>query len=79
MRMTHTYSEMTMDKRPQDHTMDGLGMTFETLEHGGEYPDMMPQAVRVADADGRFCIYVPITVDGKVVDSHGFNYEAKAA
>jgi len=44
-------------------------LVFETLEHGGEYPDTMPQAIRVADAEGRSCIYVPITADGKVVDS----------
>jgi len=52
---------------------------FETLEHGGEYPDTMPQAIRVTDAEGRSCIYVPITVDGKVVDSKGFSLEPAAA
>ncbi|MDP2008921.1 MAG: hypothetical protein Q8K11_01975 [Phenylobacterium sp.] len=73
---SHSYSEMTPEKRPQDLTMDGAGLTFETLEHGGEYPDMMPQAIRVADLEGRSCIYVPISVDGKVVDSHGFDVQS---
>jgi hypothetical protein len=41
------------------------------MEHGGEYPDTMPQAIKLIDAEGRSCIYVPITQDGKVVDSHG--------
>ena len=46
----------------------------ETLEHGGEYPDTMPQAIRLTDAEGRSCIYVPITQDGKVVDSEGYSF-----
>jgi hypothetical protein len=32
----------------------------------------MPQAIKVTDAKGRSCIYVPITQDGKVVDSQGY-------
>jgi hypothetical protein len=35
------------------------------MEHGGEYPDTMPQAIKLVDAKGRSCIYVPITQDGK--------------
>jgi hypothetical protein len=45
------------------------------MEHGGEYPDAMPQAIRLIDAKGRSCIYVPITQDGKVVDSQGHAVE----
>ena len=37
------------------------------MEHGGEYPDTM-----LIDAEGRSAIYVPITQDGKVVDSQGY-------
>jgi hypothetical protein len=48
--------------------MNGTGLRFETLEHGGEHPDTMPQAVRVTDALGRSCLYLPATQDGKVVD-----------
>jgi hypothetical protein len=44
---------MTPEKRPQDPLMDGCGLTFEALEHGGEYPDTMPQAIRMTDAQGR--------------------------
>jgi hypothetical protein len=60
------------DKRPQDPHMDGTGLRFETLDHGGEYPDTMPQAIKLTDAEGRSAIYVPITQDGKVVDSQGY-------
>jgi hypothetical protein len=42
------------------------------MEHGGEYPDTMPQAIKLVDAEGRSCIYVPITQSGKVVDSQGY-------
>ncbi len=32
-------------------------------------PDTMPQAVKLIDAEGRSCIQVPITQNGKVVVS----------
>ena len=70
---SHTFREMSEDARPQDPTLDGEGWTFETLEHGGEYPDTMPQAIRATDAEGRACVYVPVSVDGRVVDSVSFN------
>ena len=57
------------DKRPQDPNLDGGGLRFETLDHGGEYPDTMPQAIRLTDALGRSCLYVPISQNGKVVDT----------
>jgi hypothetical protein len=54
-----------------------FGLRFETMEHGGKYPDTMPQAIKLIDAEGRSCIYVPITQDGKVVDSQGFVLDAE--
>jgi hypothetical protein len=56
------------DRRPQDPNLNGAGLQFETLDQGGEYPDTMPQAVRLTDQFGRTCLYVP-TQDGKVVDT----------
>jgi len=32
----------------------------------------MPQAIKLIDAEGRSCIYVPIMQDGKVVDGQGY-------
>jgi hypothetical protein len=32
----------------------------------------MPQAIKVIDDEGCSCIYVPITQNGKVVDSRGY-------
>jgi len=29
------------------------------------YPDKMPQAIKLIDAEGRSCIYVPITQGGR--------------
>ncbi len=69
---THRYKTMTEDMRPQDYAMDGSDLTFETLEHGGAFPDVMPQAIKVTDPAGKWCIYLPTTEDGKVVQSHGF-------
>ena len=69
---THKFETMTEDMRPQDDAMDGSGLTFETLEHGGEFPDVMPQAIKVTDAAGRWCVYLPTVEDGQVVQSHGF-------
>jgi hypothetical protein len=65
-------AEVFSDSRPRDETMDGNGLIFETLAHGGEYPDRMPEQVRVADAKGRSCVYAPVKVDGRVVDTKGF-------
>jgi hypothetical protein len=75
VKLTHKFAEMTPEKRPQDPSMDGTGLTFETMEHGGEYPDTMPQAIKLTDAEGRSCIYVPITQNGRVVDSEGYTLD----
>lgn len=71
-RRTHRYREMTEAMRPQDPTLDGAGWTFETAEHGGEYPDTMPMAIIATDPEGRRCVYLPVSVDGRAVDSLGF-------
>jgi hypothetical protein len=42
------------------------------MEHGGEYPDSMPQAIVATDAEGRSSTYVPVKLEGRVVDSKGF-------
>jgi hypothetical protein len=72
----HNYEEMTPEKRPQDPNLDGEGCTFETMEHGGKYPDTMPQAIKMIDAEGRSAIYTPITAHGEVVDSIGFHHNS---
>jgi hypothetical protein len=77
MKFIHQFFELTPEKRPQDPNMDGTGLRFETMEHGGECPDTMPQAIKLIDAEGRSCTYVPIKQDGKVVDSHGFTLDLK--
>jgi len=71
MKLNHKFAEMTPEKRSQDPHQDGTRLRFETMEHGWEYPDTMPQAIKLIDAEGRTCIYVPITQNGKVVDSQG--------
>ena len=53
MKLTHRFAQMTPDKRPQDPHMDGTGLRFETMEHGGEYLDTMPQAIKLIDAESR--------------------------
>ena len=53
----------------------GLAFASRRMDHGGEYPDAMPQAIKLIDAEGRSCIYVPITQDGKVVDSQGYAFD----
>jgi hypothetical protein len=75
VKLTHKFAKMTPEKRPQDPSMDGTGLSFETMEHGGEYPDTMPQAIKLTDAEGRSCIYVPITQNGRVVDSEGYTLD----
>jgi hypothetical protein len=75
MKLTRKFEEMTPEKRPQDPSRNGSGLRFETMEHGGEYSDTMPQGIKVTDPEGRSCIYVPITQDGKVVDSYGHSFD----
>jgi hypothetical protein len=72
------YEELTENDRPQDTAMDGSKLKIETLEHGGEYPDLMPQAIRITDEEGRSCVYHPATVRGEVVKyNHGAFYRNK--
>ena len=47
------FRDLTETMRPQDPHGDGTGLRFETGEHGGGYPDNMPQAITVTDAQGR--------------------------
>src|SRR4051812_43307177 len=47
MKLTHRFAQLAPEKRPQDPHMNGTGLRFETMEHGGEYPDTMPQAIKV--------------------------------
>jgi len=53
--------------RPQDPHGDGTGLRFETGEHGGDFPDNMPQAITMTDAQGRWAVYVPLRVGDKIV------------
>ena len=76
MKQIHEYEELTVEKRPQDPGQDLKGWTFRSSEHGGEYPDSMPQVIVATDLNGRVCKYVPITEGGRVVDSKGFTLES---
>jgi hypothetical protein len=67
MTATQTFRELTYTMRPQDPHGDGTGLRFETGEHGGDYPDNMPQAITVTDVQGRWAVYVPLRVNGKIV------------
>jgi hypothetical protein len=76
MRLTRKFALLAPERRPQDPQLDGRGLRFETMDHGGEYPDTMPQAIKLTDAEGRSCVYVPITQNGRVVDSQGHTVDA---
>ena len=68
--MPVSHRPLPPEMRPQDPSMDGRGLKIlKTMEHGGEYPDMMANAIRVGDALGRSAVYVVLKIDGKVVDS----------
>lgn len=75
MKFTRRFPLLRPDKRPQDPNLDGTGLKFETLDHGGEYPDTMPQAIRLTDPLGRSCLYLPTTQNGKVVDTDAKVFE----
>ena len=73
----HNYEPMTADKRPQDEHGDLRDWKFTSGEHGGEFPDCMPQVIFATDSEGRTCKYVPITENGKVVDSKGYGFSSQ--
>jgi hypothetical protein len=50
MNEIQTFRELTETMRPHDPYGDDTGLRFETGEHGGDYPDDMPQAIVVTDA-----------------------------
>ena len=71
-RDTETYNGQVFDvmkpeDRPQDEHMDGRTLRFETGEHGGAEPDVMPQAITVTDPEGQWAVYVPLEINGKIV------------
>jgi hypothetical protein len=60
---------------PQSDRLSGTDLTIETILHGiGEYDDDMPEALIVTRYHGRSSIYLPVTEDGKVVDSKFFEF-----
>ena len=71
-KVSHYFEHMDESMRPQDESMDGIGLKFETFEHGGDYPDCFPNVIQVTDKAGRWCRYEPIEVGGTAVRSHGF-------
>jgi hypothetical protein len=72
MKLTHEFEELSPRKAASRSPPGCHRPRFETLEHGGEFPD----AIRLTDAEGRSCLYVPVKVAGKVVNSKKFTLEA---
>ena len=50
MKLTRRYEKMTPEKRPQDPSMDGTGLTFETLGGVDSYRSHKTMAARVTTA-----------------------------
>jgi hypothetical protein len=71
MKLTHRFKELAAEKRPRDPHLDGDRPSVREAGSRRRYPDTMPQAVKLSDAEGRSCIYVPITQNGKGVDRKG--------
>ena len=83
MKLTRKFAEMTPEKRParpgprwdRPALRDHGARRRISRHHAASYQAIKLssyQAIKLIDADGRSCIYVPITHNGKVVDSHGF-------
>ena len=65
MSPAETFRELTYTMRPQDPHGDGTGLSFEIGDHGGDCPDNMRK--QLTDAQGRWPVYVPLRVGGKIV------------
>ena|SRR5436190_230084 len=62
-------------QRPESDRLCGTDLRIETLGHGIDAcDDDMPQALVVTDQHGLSTIYLPMTEDGKVVDSKSFEF-----
>ncbi len=72
MTHVHVFRSLTPTNRIQDSGMDGETLKFETLEHGGAEPDLFPNAVKVTDTAGRWCVYAPVRAGGQDVQSLGY-------
>jgi hypothetical protein len=70
---THRYKPMTAEMRPQRSGVGRLGAHLRDARAWRGYQDAMPQAIRVTDAEGRWCIYEPTMIEGHVVQSYGHN------
>jgi hypothetical protein len=46
MSAAQRFRELIETMRPQDPHGDGAGLSFETGEHGGDYPDNCPKPLR---------------------------------
>jgi len=46
MKLVRRFKGLAPADRPQDPFFDGTTLRFEVIEHGGEYDDAMPQAIR---------------------------------
>jgi hypothetical protein len=71
MKLTHRFAQLRPEKRPQDPRMDGTGLRFETMEHGGVSRRHAPSH-QVGGCRRPLLHLRPITQDGKVVDSQGY-------
>jgi len=77
--LRHFYGASVASSQPHlwDNCLPAPACASRRWITAGKYPDMMPQAIKLTDAEGRSCIYVPITQNGKVVDSQGFVLDAE--
>jgi hypothetical protein len=66
---TQTFRKLTVYHASPGPSWRWHRAAVETGEHGGDYPDSMPQAITVTDAQGRWAVYVPLRVGGKIVVS----------
>jgi hypothetical protein len=72
MKLVHKFAALTVEKRTKDPHMTGPVYASRPRNSAGEFPDTVPQAIKLIDAKGRSCIYVPISQDGNVADSQGY-------
>ena len=72
MKLTHRFAELTPEQRPPGPAARRDRLALRDDGVWWVYPGTMPQVIKLTDAQGHSCIYVPIAQNGKVVDSQGF-------
>jgi hypothetical protein len=72
MKLTHRFAQPHLRNGRRIRTWTGPACASKLWSTAANIPTPRPRPIKLVDAQGRSCIFVPITQNGKVVDSQGY-------